>query len=163
MYRRHCPPTWILHLFKCFIHSSAIAVLQATDASKGTQVPFTSGKCWQIRNGNNTLPWSSEYSEEIMGSIIQLFVGDLSRNQLERVYPTVTDSIRKLFLLPPCHFVRKVVLKSFSENVFFDLPLLAILSFGLILMATSINSLSRNGNLPSTPQAANDLLALRQS
>ena len=34
---------------------------------------------------------------------------------------------------------------------------------GLIVIATSINSLSKNGTLASTPQAASDLFALRQS
>ena len=38
-----------------------------------------------------------------------------------------------------------------------------ILSSGLSLIATSINSLSKNGTLPSIPQAARDLLALKQS
>ena len=53
--------------------------------------------------------------------------------------------------------------KEFLKTHFSILSLLIILSLGLILMATSINSLSKNGTLPSIPQAAKDLLALRQS
>ena len=51
----------------------------------------------------------------------------------------------------------------FSEPIFPSDPLLIILSLGFRRIATSINSLSRKGTRPSTPQAASDLFARRQS
>ena len=77
-----------------------------------------------------------------------------------QLYPTPSEN---------CSFcLYRISLGKYSSNAFrrinFSILLLStILFLGFIAMATSMKSLSKKGTLASTPHAAMDLLALRQS
>ena len=66
------------------------------------------------------------------------------------------------FLVNPVDFIFNQFMK-FMTNCTDKHRIYTIFHSGSILMATLINSLSKNGTRASTPHAAVDLLALRQS
>ena len=82
---------------------------------------------------------------------------------LSRYRSAVSDSITKLSFASTQYFPANS-LQSFSKNPFSILPLPAIFSAGFNRIATSINSLSKNGTRPSYPPCCKrDLLARKQS